>query len=198
MDLYYKLFGDGDAMRQEVKFSKTYPDAKTPNRAYDYDAGNDLFALEDAYIKPGETIKIKTGISVALPEGTQGIIKDRSSLGSKGIHVMAGVIDSSYRGEISVVLHNTNGMLAFSESYGAAFKHVMDGRGWFGFMRHQDLFDFIEHLWHRMCCDFAYKIKKGDKIAQLIVSPITVVDWKEVEILDTTKRGSGGFGSTDK
>jgi len=70
-------------------------------------AGADLYADEFVEIAPNETVKIKTGIAIALPPGTVGLILDRGSIGATGIHNFAGVIDSDYRGEIIVVQHNT-------------------------------------------------------------------------------------------
>ncbi len=72
-------------------------------------AGADIRAAERVLINPGQTVLVKTGIKVAIPEGYVGIIKDRSGLAYKyGIKSMAGVIDPDYRGEIGVVLHNTS------------------------------------------------------------------------------------------
>ncbi|MEA3560319.1 MAG: dUTP diphosphatase [Candidatus Omnitrophota bacterium] len=79
-----------------------------PSYSREGDAGLDLRALEDVDIKPGERRLIGTGMHLAIPSGFVGIIKDRSGLALKqGIHIMAGVIDSNYRGEIKVVVLNT-------------------------------------------------------------------------------------------
>lgn len=80
--------------------------AKIPYRAHEYDAGYDLFADDNFQIPSGEIEKIRTGIALGIPDGYVGIIKDRSSVGSKGINVLAGVIDSGYRNEVIVVLRN--------------------------------------------------------------------------------------------
>ncbi len=138
----------------KIEFTTLHIDAKAPTRAHEYDAGNDLYALEDAMVYPNSVCKIRTGVAVALPQGTVGLIKDRSSMGSKGIHVYAGVIDCGYTGEISVMLTTNH---------------------------------FIY-----------YQIKKGDKIAQLVVSPIIVAEWKKVDDLQQTDRGTSGFGSSGK
>lgn len=90
----------------KTKFVLSHPNAKTPTRAHDTDAGNDLYAIEDSTLEPGLHYKIKTGLQIQLPKGTVGLIKDRSSLGSKGIHVFAGVIDEGYISDISVILCN--------------------------------------------------------------------------------------------
>lgn len=67
----------------------------------------DLFSSIDVILKPGENKLIKTGIKMAIPSGYAGLIWDRSGLAAKNsIHVLAGVVDSGYRGEVCVVLKN--------------------------------------------------------------------------------------------
>jgi dUTP pyrophosphatase len=96
---------------------------------------------------------IKTGIAIEIPKGFVGLVWPRSGLAiKKGVSVLAGVIDSSYRGEIGVVLLNTN---------------------------YDDLI-----------------IKKGDKIAQLLIQPIETVNIEEVKELSDTERAENGFGSS--
>ena len=70
------------------------------------DAGYDLKSIEDTIIYAQTQQIIHTGIHIAIPEGYVGVVKDRSSVASKGLHVLAGVIDSSYRGELKIVLIN--------------------------------------------------------------------------------------------
>ncbi|HEX2619194.1 MAG TPA: dUTP diphosphatase [Phototrophicaceae bacterium] len=72
------------------------------------DAGYDLYSVEHHAIRPGGRALIKTGIHVEVPEGYVGLMKDRSSMALAGLHTMGGVIDSSYRGELMVILLNTN------------------------------------------------------------------------------------------
>ena len=103
-------------------------------------------------IPPHHTEKIPTGIRVAIPQGHVGIIKDRSSMGAKGIAVRGGVIDPGYTGEIMVLLQNNSPR-----------SHV---------------------------------IQQGDRIAQLLIMPTSPVTPVEVEVLQDTERGTGGFGST--
>ena len=81
-------------------------DGCLPKRAHPWDAGLDLCSAEDVEIRPGELRGVRTGISVALPKGTVGLIKDRSGLAKRGLHVLAGVIDPNYRGEIIVLVKN--------------------------------------------------------------------------------------------
>mgnify|MGYP003657796003 FL=1 len=84
--------------------------SKLPTKSNSADAGLDLYAdtEEPVSIEPGETKLISTGIAMAIPRGYVGLVWDRSSLGVKGIHRFAGVIDSGYRGEVKVCLHNSN------------------------------------------------------------------------------------------
>ncbi len=72
------------------------------------DAGYDLYALDSCVIESGERAMIRTGLHVEIPDGYVGLIKDRSSMAAAGLHTMAGVIDSSYRGELKIILLNTN------------------------------------------------------------------------------------------
>jgi dUTP pyrophosphatase len=89
-----------------LKVKKLDRDAKLPERKRDGDAGLDLYCIEDFEIEPNEIKIVRTGIAVEIPKGYFGMIKDRSGLASKGLHVLAGIIDENYRGEIKVVLIN--------------------------------------------------------------------------------------------
>ncbi len=90
-----------------LKIKKIHQNAKIPKYALPGDAGMDLFSVENLSIKPGSIEAIKTGITVDLPEGSVGLIWDKSGLALKsGIKVMGGVIDSGYRGEIAVIITN--------------------------------------------------------------------------------------------
>lgn len=85
----------------KLKVKKVHPEAKLPKYAHPYDAGMDLFSLEEIKIKPGETARIRSGISVEIPEGYVGLCWDKSGLSmNNGIKVLAGVIDSGFRGEL--------------------------------------------------------------------------------------------------
>lgn len=70
------------------------------------DAGFDLPSLDDVTVPPRELGLIRTGVHAAIPAGWVGIIRDRSSMALRGSATVAGVIDSSYRGEIKVAMHN--------------------------------------------------------------------------------------------
>jgi dUTP pyrophosphatase len=87
------------------------PDAKLPTRAHDGDAGLDLYALEGATLGPGERISLGTGIAVEIPPGRAGLVLPRSGLAARhGIALVnaPGLIDSGYRGEVRVLLLNTD------------------------------------------------------------------------------------------
>lgn len=113
----------------EIPHKRLSPTAQSPTRSYEEAAGWDLYADKievtkwspqqyctvggprepkgDKYqICTGDMVKVKTGIAMAIPVGYAGFLWDRSGLGSKGIHRLAGVIDSDYRGEITVILSN--------------------------------------------------------------------------------------------
>tara|TARA_Y100000004_G_scaffold60376_1_gene67409 strand:+ start:189 stop:623 length:435 start_codon:yes stop_codon:yes gene_type:complete len=81
--------------------------AKPPTKGHVNDAGWDFYSSEAVSIPAGATVLISTGIAMAIPKGYVGLIWDRSSMGVKGIHRHAGVIDCNYRGEVKVCLHNT-------------------------------------------------------------------------------------------
>lgn len=138
----------------DINYKLCHPDAKAPTRAHQHDAGNDLYSIEDKELPIGALVKIKTGLAISLNKQTVGLIKDRSSMGSKGLHVFAGVIDAGYTGEISVVLFNAG--------------------------------------------DTAYSIKKGEKVAQLLVMPVIDACWWEKDELESSARGDKGFGSSGK
>lgn len=145
--------------------------AQYPTKNYDDDAGFDLYAAEDVEIYPGEVVKVKTDIAIAIPNGYFGLIRDRSSLGSKGIIVTAGVIDCLYRGGILVCLGNIN------------FTSPEDGKT---FIRQLDI------------VNNKYVVRRGDKIAQLLVLPVPDIKICEANYLVETERGDKGFGSSGK
>jgi dUTP pyrophosphatase len=84
-------------------------DARLPTRANEYDAGFDLYSTIDVIIPNKERKTVNTGIALQMPEHLAGLIWPRSGLSVKsGIDVLAGVVDSGYRGEIMVCLYNTS------------------------------------------------------------------------------------------
>ena len=101
----------------KVPVKKMFDNAKIPTRANKTDAGFDLYSSEKVTIPVGSTVLVSTGICMAIPKGYVGLIWDRSSMGVKGIHRYAGVIDSGYRGHIKVCLHNATNEI-YNISYG--------------------------------------------------------------------------------
>ena len=129
-----------------------------PRYQHEGDAGLDLPSRVDYVLEPGERAMIPTGIAVAIPQGYAGFVLPRSGLASRhGIALVnsPGLIDSGYRGEVAIVMINTD-------------KHN------------------------------AFEIKRGDRIAQLVIQQVVEATTVEVKELDVTSRGAGGFGSTGK
>lgn len=143
----------------EVMVARTEDDARLPTRGSEYAAGWDLYALEESVVPFRKSVKLRTGLRVAIPVGYEGQVRARSSLGSKGLILphSIGTIDADYRGELFVLMT------------------------WIGEGE-------------------SYTVKAGERIAQLLISPIPEVSFKEVTIaqLGDTKRGDGGFGSTGR
>ena len=90
----------------ELKVKRIHPDAKLPLYQHQGDAGLDLFSSVDDVLRAGEVKPIPTGIKVAVPEGHVALVWDKSGISLKGIHRLAGGVDSGYRGEVRVVLVN--------------------------------------------------------------------------------------------
>ena len=143
----------------EVMVARTDDGARLPTRGSEYAAGWDLYALEEYVVPFRKSVKLRTGLRVAIPIGYEGQVRARSSLGSKGLILphSIGTIDADYRGELFVLMT------------------------WIGEGE-------------------SYRVKAGERIAQLLISPIPEVSFKEVSIeqLGDTKRGDGGFGSTGR
>jgi dUTP pyrophosphatase len=92
----------------ELKVKRLTTTAKLPTKAYDDPAGFDLYADADVELETGKPVAIPTGIATAFPTGYVALVWDRAGMGSRGIHRLAGVIDSDYRGEWRIVLINLN------------------------------------------------------------------------------------------
>jgi len=142
-----------------IKVKKLRDGALLPTYGTAFSAGADLYACLEVpvTIAPGETKKIPTGIAMELPEGTAGLIYARSSLGTKRGLAPAnkvGVVDSDYRGEFLIFLHN----------------HGTEPQ----------------------------TIAHGERVAQLLVTPVFTPGFVEADSLSDTLRGAGGFGSTGK
>jgi dUTP pyrophosphatase len=100
----------------ELPIRRLRDDAIVPTRAYDGDAGLDLAACERVVLEPGERATVGTGLAIAIPDGYAGFVQPRSGLAAKnGITIVntPGLVDSGYRGELKVILLNTDEHDAF-------------------------------------------------------------------------------------
>ena len=144
---------------EAIRVKKLREGALLPTYGTTQAAGADLYACLEAplTIAPGETAWVPTGLALEVPEGCAGLVYARSGLATKRGLAPAnkvGVIDSDYRGEITVVLYN----------------HGPE----------------------------AQTISSGERIAQLIITPVLTPAYTETDRLTETLRGIGGFGSTGK
>ena len=100
----------------ELPIQRLRDDAIVPERAYAGDAGLDLSACERVELAPGERVLVGTGLAVAIPDGYAGFVQPRSGLAARhGLTVVnsPGLVDSGYRGELRVVLLNTDAKQPF-------------------------------------------------------------------------------------
>jgi dUTP pyrophosphatase len=142
----------------ELPVRRLDPELPLPDYAHAGDAGADLRAAEEVVLPPGGRATVGTGLAVAVPDGYAAFVHPRSGLASRhGITVVnaPGTVDAGYRGEIRVVLLNTDATEPFT-------------------------------------------VRRGDRIAQLVVQPVTRVRFLDVAELPPTPRGEGGFGSTGR
>jgi dUTP pyrophosphatase len=142
----------------ELRTTRLRDDARLPTRAHDGDAGLDLYAADAATLGPGERAAIATGIAIEIPAGFAGLVLPRSGLAARhGIALVnaPGLIDSGYRGEVRVLLLNTD--------------------------RHE-----------------AFEVEAGERIAQLMLTPVVDAEPIEVTELAASIRGEGGFGSSGR
>ncbi len=148
----------------EIAVRALDPEQPLPTYAHLGDAGADLCAAEEVVLPPGGRAVVGTGLAVAVPEGYAGFVHPRSGLAARhGIAVVnaPGTIDAGYRGEVRVILINTDPAEPFA-------------------------------------------VRRGDRIAQLVVQPVVRASFVQVEELpplasdhsSNGSRGSGGFGST--
>lgn len=146
----------GAAAIGPIPVKRLDPDIPLPTRAHAGDAGVDLCSTIDLELPPGRRQLVGTGIAVALPFGTVGLIHPRSGLAARaGLSIVntPGTIDAGYRGEIKVCLINLDPSETIS-------------------------------------------IARGDRIAQLLIQRVELADFAEVDALDETARGEGGYGSS--
>lgn len=173
-----------------MKIKKLNKDAIIPTKNMEA-AGLDLYALEDVIVKPNEKALVKTGISVELPKDTFAQVVGRSGISLKTpLNVITGTIDNDYRGDIGVIIHNTSHVdyhgddLIIRDNYTKTIH----------FDENKKVIK-EESKKHSYPIN-TYKIKKGDKIAQLVVMVQPVFSVEEVSELEETDRGNKGFGSS--
>lgn len=158
--------------------------ATTPTRAYGVSAGLDIYAAETVVIEPQEKILLATDIAVDIPEGYVGLLTSRSGVSSKThLVVETGKIDAGYNGHMKVNIKNDSVVLVPN---GLVTNNIKDIKG--EMMTTEQKADF---------CIGSYVIKKGDKIAQLVIVPIVTTEVNVVEEFDSeSERGTNGFGSS--
>lgn len=164
--------------------------AKLPEKAHNGDAGFDLFALEDTFLYPNETKVIPTGIGVEIPYGYFGDLTGKSGLTAKTqLRVQRGIIDHGYTGEVGVICTNQQSWKYDDNLFNRMLGDREEG---------VSVDDVITDHLIDMDESQRIKIKKGQKIAQLIIAPCmaqaNVVERKNFST--DTERGDGGFGST--
>lgn len=164
--------------------------AKLPEKAHNGDAGFDLFALEDTFLYPNETKVIPTGIGVEIPYGYFGDLTGKSGLTAKTqLRVQRGIIDHGYTGEVGVICTNQQSWKYDDNLFNRMLGDREEG---------VSVDDVITDHLIDMDESQRIKIKKGQKIAQLIISPCmaqaNVVERQN--FITDTERGDGGFGST--
>ena len=168
----------------KLGFKKLDPRAQLPKYAHEGDAGMDVFALDGVDLPLHIPTMVHTGIAAEIPEGYEIQVRPRSGLACKGVTVWnsPGTVDSKYRGEICVIL-----MYLHNEVEEDTFQ-----------MRDPRTGNMVEASRGKRP-KTRYEVKAGDKIAQLVLAPVTFADPYEVEgELSETDRGTGGFGSTGR
>ena len=171
-----------------IKFKKLSQTAIAPNKSHYNDSGFDLYADEDVTLAYGETKAVATNIALELPDGYMADVRPRSGLTrDTALRVHYGTVDAGYRGSIGIICENAN--------YKEDFECIELSQN---MAKAETTLDFLQkgkiaiEKWHSM----AYHIKKGDKIAQLVIQKIPDIELIEADELNDTARGAGGFGST--
>ncbi|WP_419886792.1 dUTP diphosphatase [Paenibacillus sp. B-A-8] len=158
------------------------PGAELPQYAKPGDSGFDLVAQEDYVVEPGQTVKVRTGICVELPVGYELQVRPRSGISANTKLRVAnspGTGDSSYRGEICVLIDNIAQAFRYDsvrfyglDGYLTSDKRIVPG------------------------ADNTYLIRKGDRVAQAVIAPVYRASFEVVSELAESERGAGGFGSS--
>lgn len=166
---------EADNIPLKIGFKRLSENAVIPTKAHVSDSGYDLYAAQDVVIAPGETVVIPTDIAVVLPENHEGVVRPRSGITSRtSLRIQLGSIDNSYRGNIGIIVDNIS---AFDHDLEPFYTDIsVDSVGF---------------------ANMNYEIKRGDKIAQLVVQQLPQTIAVEItDELDSTERGGRGFGSS--
>lgn len=170
---------DVEAARKviEVRTKKLCAEAVLPKRQHPTDAGCDLVAVSKRYDEMGNTV-YGTGIAMEIPEGYVGLIFPRSSIANYHLTLSngVGVIDSNYRGEITL-----------------NFRPMCIQATWWS-----KLMARICRRHIKAVADHSVEYKVGERIGQIIILPYPNVEFYEWPFLSETDRGTGGYGSTGK
>jgi len=162
-------------MSVEVYIEVCREGAVLPRYSNPGDAGMDIFAAEDAIIRPGETVVVPTGLKLAIPEGYEIQIRPRSGISLNTplrISNSPGTIDSGYRNELGIIITNTSSVCCYNQEELLS----LESKG--------NIFG-------------TYKIKQGDRIAQMVLQVVPRI--KLVKVNSVKEIGidrGGGFGST--
>lgn len=172
----------------KVNFKKLTPEAVKPKFGKPGDAGADLVTTKIVHDEINNKLICHTGLAVEIPEGMVGLIFPRSSIRNYDLSMAnsVGVIDSGYRGEIMVTF-NINLESKIYSKIGAVIDEgdVTNQQDWL------DSFDDEESYQPKV-----YQL--GDRIGQLVIIPVPLIQYTEVDELSETERGTGGHGSTGK
>ena len=172
-----------------IKFKKLSDTAITPTKGHYNDAGFDLYADEDVILTHGETRAIATNIALELPDGYMADVRPRSGLTrDTALRVHYGTVDAGYRGGIGIICENASDEnVRYSDAYSmAAALGVATGKDSDKLLEKSNEYNEKSVI----------GIKRGDKIAQLVIQKIPDVQLIEADELNDTVRGAGGFGST--
>ena len=165
----------------KINFKKLSDTAIAPTKGHYNDAGFDLYADEDAILAYGETKVIATNIALELPDGYMADVRPRSGLTSKtALRVQYGTVDAGYRGNIGIICDNVDNLYKV-KTIDNKLHAIITGD--------QDAI---------LTYNTAIEIKRGDKIAQLVIQKIPDIELIEADELNETARGADGFGSTGK